>query len=68
MAKALEDIESTFRHYPSETYLDKIVGTSQTITDLSHIGFNRNTSIEFPSVKVEQGIIRKYESTRNFLV
>ncbi len=66
MAKAHENLEDTFRHYPSETLLNKICLKEQTINDIEQIGFTRNQSITIPSVVVEQGIIRQYEANRNF--
>lgn len=55
-----------FKAYPNEKYFSNFYhSASYPLPTLEEIGFEA-TDIEFPSAEVRQGLIRKYDKTRNF--
>ncbi len=53
--------------FPCEDHFDRFWKTEALpIPTLADMGFERNTTIQFPNTEVTRGIIRNYDETRNF--
>ncbi|HKK75787.1 MAG TPA: deoxyribodipyrimidine photo-lyase [Saprospiraceae bacterium] len=61
-----KEISYFFQSYPNEEYYDHYFKTDAlSMPGLEEMGFEQS-SINFPSRKVKQGLIKEYDETRNF--